>query len=111
MNPTRFSSKPPPPNTFLNFQPAPKTPGYLAEHDRVTESKHLNKRVEFQKEDKQKKEKLVIAKMEIKQTNRETLLGRIQDHQERTETKEANKIYTKATNQQLYEKICHIQAI
>lgn len=46
MAPTRFSSRPPPPNTFLNFQPAPKTPGYIPESTRLN-SKHLNTKVDF----------------------------------------------------------------
>ena len=32
--PTRFSSKPQPPNTFVNYQPNPTTPGFISEQQR-----------------------------------------------------------------------------
>ena len=53
--PTRFSSKPPPANTFLNFQPSgPSSASYISEKARVTSltgNRFLNTNVEFQKED------------------------------------------------------------
>ncbi len=59
MAPTRFSSKPPPPNTFLNFQPGPKTPGFISESERLTAKKaDMNSTVGFQLEDKAKKQQL-----------------------------------------------------
>ena len=53
--PTRFSSKPIPTNTFLNFQPNPKSPGFISENDRVKAVKNLNSTVGFQKEEKERK--------------------------------------------------------
>lgn len=56
--PTRFSSKPAPPNTFLNFQPQASSASYMSEKARVTSltgNRFLNTNVDFQKEDKAKK--------------------------------------------------------
>lgn len=32
---TRFGAKPPHPNSFVNYQPSPNTPGFLSESERV----------------------------------------------------------------------------
>ena len=45
--PTRFSSKPQHPNTFMNHQPGPKTPGFITESDRLGPKKDLNSTVGF----------------------------------------------------------------
>jgi len=78
--PTRFTSKPPPPNTFLNFQPASNTASFLPEGSRVastTGNRFLNSNVDFQKEDKAKKLNLQQAKAEIKRANVELLNQKI----------------------------------
>lgn len=79
--PTRFSSKPPPPNTFLNFQPTgPGSASYMSEKARVTSltgNRFLNTNVEFQKEDKNKKLNLQQARAENKRANVEQLNHKI----------------------------------
>ena len=79
--PTRFSSKPPPPNTFLNFQPSgPGSASYMSEKARVTSltgNRFLNTNVEFQKEEKNKKLNLQQARAENKRANVEQLNHKI----------------------------------
>jgi hypothetical protein len=79
--PTRFSSKPPPPNTFMNFQPSgPSSASYMSEKARVTcltGNRFLNTNVEFQKEDKNKKLNLQQARAENKRANVEQLNHKI----------------------------------
>lgn len=80
MAPTRFSSKPPPPNTFLNFQPGPKTPGFISERDRLLPKRaDMNASIGFQQEDKFKKQTLQQAKAESKRNHFDNLVQRIQD--------------------------------
>lgn len=75
MAPTRFSSKPPPPNTFLNFQPGPKTPGFISERDRfVPKRENMNASIGFQYEDKAKKFTLQQAKAESKRNHFDNLV-------------------------------------
>ncbi len=79
--PTRFSSKPPPANTFLNFQPSgPSSASYMSEKARVTcltGNRFLNTNVEFQKDDKHKKLNLQQARAENKRANVEQLNHKI----------------------------------
>ena len=78
--PTRFSSKPAPPNTFLNFQPQANSASYMSEKARVTSltgNRFLNTNVDFQKEDKVKKLNLQQARAENKRANVETLSHKI----------------------------------
>jgi hypothetical protein len=75
--PTRFSAKPPPPNTFLNYQPGPKTPGFITESERFFPKKDINATVEFQKGDKDKKKTLMFAKSEAKRSNMDTLMQKV----------------------------------
>lgn len=79
--PTRFSSKPPPANTFFNFQPSgPSSASYMSEKARVTSltgNRFLNTNVEFQKEDKNKKLNLQQARAENKRANVEQLNHKI----------------------------------
>lgn len=78
--PTRFSAKPLPPNTFLNFQPGPKTPGFISERDRLIAKKgDMNASVGFQQEDKAKKFALQQAKADKKWTNQEEIKKKIGD--------------------------------
>jgi hypothetical protein len=69
---TRFGSKPPPPDTFANFQPAPTSAAHISEKARVTVpsgNRFLDTNVEFQREDRAKKLNLQQAKTEIKRAN------------------------------------------
>lgn len=78
--PTRFSSKPPPPNTFVNFQATSGTASFMPEGSRVaymTGNRFLNSNVDFQKEEKNKKLNLQQAKAEIKRANVEILNHKI----------------------------------
>lgn len=84
--PTRFSSKPQHPNTFLNFQAGPKTPGYVSENDRLIKRGDINATVGFQKEDKEKKYSLMQAKAEIKRSNLDNLYQRIGENDSKKET-------------------------
>ena len=85
MAPTRFSAKPPPPNTFMNFVAGPKTPGYIHETERFV-SRDLNSTVGFQTHDKNKKLNLIFAKTEVKKNNMENLMTKINEHDVKKET-------------------------
>lgn len=112
MAPTRFSSKPPPPNTFLNFQPGPKTPGFVSERDRlVSKRADLNNVLTFQQEDKMKKQQIMNARTESKRTNMDMLMTKISELEASKEAFHQNKIYKKAAVQETYEKLCHIQSL
>ena len=77
---TRFGAKPPPPNTFLNHQPGPNTPGYSSEADRFfggsLKSDFANK-IDFQAQDKLRKQATIESKIREKQSNNERLNARI----------------------------------
>ena len=78
---TRFGAKPQHPNTFLQHQPGPKTPGFLTEQDRfggMRSNKNLQTKCEFQQQDKFKKQAVAESKVRAKQGNVEALLARIE---------------------------------
>ena len=77
--PSRFSAKPPPPNTFLNFQPGPKTPGYISEEARLAPSKDINAKCGFQNDDKAKKQALSEARLGMKKMHNDNLAQKIND--------------------------------
>ena len=73
---TRFGAKPAHSNTFLNHQPGPNTPGYLDEATRLGGRFHdrtLQTKVDFQGEEKAKKQKLLNSKVAEKRANVEKL--------------------------------------
>lgn len=107
--PTRFSSKPPATNTFLNFQPGPKTPGYLSDNAKFHFKRDLNVKVDFQAEDKQKKNKIQESKLREKQSNNDWFAHRITSDEIKKESLAQQKITHKAGVKQLYEVACHAQ--
>lgn len=73
---TRFGAKPSHPNTFLNHQPGPNTPGFLSEAQRVNVPRaqlNLQSKVTFQEEDKLKKQAVIENKIRAKQSNLEKI--------------------------------------
>lgn len=78
---TRFSAKPPHPNTFGNYQGGPNTPAFLSEADRFAKSSlrdGLNDKVSFQREDKERRDKLLCSKIAEKQRNQQRLVASIE---------------------------------
>lgn len=78
---TRFGAKPFHPNTFVQHQPGPKTPGYLNEADRfggMRSNKNLQTKCDFQMQEKIKKQAVAESKVRAKQGNVEALLARIE---------------------------------
>lgn len=78
--PTRFSSKPPPPNTFLNFQPSSNAASHLSEAQRFTAptgNRMIQTNVDFQAEDKAKKLNLQQARAEIKRAHMDNQANKI----------------------------------
>ena len=95
--PTRFSAKPPPPNTFLNFQPGHKTPGFISERERLLSKRaDQNNALAFQQEDKQRKQQIAKARTESKRSNMDALLSKINEMEASKEAFHQNKIYKKA---------------
>ncbi len=87
MAPTRFSSKPIPPNTFLNFQAGPKTPGFVSESDRLIGKRNdMNATLGFQREDKERKNILMQARAESKRNHLDNLMQKINDYDSKKET-------------------------
>jgi len=83
----------------------------MAEPERLGSIRHLNNSVNFQKEDKQKKFKLLESKAEEKRNNQYWLAGKAQNLDQMSETFQQNKIYKKAGVVETYEKLCHIQSL
>ena len=55
---TRFGAKPAHPNTFLNHQAGPNTPGFINETDRfqgMRSNRNLQTKCDFQQEEKMKR--------------------------------------------------------
>ena len=111
MAPTRFSAKPPPTNTFLNFQPGPKTPGYMSDKDKFHFKRDLNAKVGFQQEEKAMKNKVQESKLREKQMNTDWVASRIVNDEFRNENLSQMKITHKAGVKQMYEHACHAQNI
>lgn len=89
--PTRFSSKPTHSNTFQNFYNVVNSmaPASVQHSERYGGlGKHLNNSVQFQKVEKDRKQRVVEAKAEVMRYNQENLEMRKIEHHERRETKD-----------------------
>ena len=78
---TRFGAKPAHPNTFVNHHAGPNTPGFISEQTRfggASQRDYMFNKVDFQVEDKQKKQKLQQSKLAEKQRNVEKLQNQIE---------------------------------
>ena len=112
---TRFGAKPPHPNTFVNYQPGPNTPGFISENDRfggagpaAKPKDGLNTKIGFQKEDKAFKDKLQESKLVDKQRNKERLVTQIQLAEQDQLAKQTSKMLKIAGQHDTYEKLCHL---
>jgi Holliday junction resolvasome RuvABC ATP-dependent DNA helicase subunit len=93
--PSRFSSKPPHPNTFLNFQPAANAASHLSEAARFTAptgNRLLQTNVDFQAEDKAKKLNLQQARTDLKRANVDNLANKIFQADVKKETMYSGKL-------------------
>ena len=107
---TRFGAKPAPPNTFLQHQPGPNTPGFLDEANRfggMKSNKNLQTKCDFQMQDKLKKQAVAESKVWAKQQKTDQLAARIQIQEQDLLARQTQKMLTKAANLDTYEKLNH----
>ena len=111
---TRFGAKPPLADTFMNFQPPSNSASYLPERTRVsamTGNRFLDSNVEFQREERVKKLNLQQARTDIKRANINNLNQKIFEGELKKETQYGTKLSQKAALSDLYERLCHMQAL
>ena len=68
----------------------------MSEDARLGTQKHLNSTVGFQREEREKKQKIYEAKLESKRQNQVNLFAKINEDTQKIETHTMNKIYKKA---------------
>lgn len=71
--PTRFGAKPSHPDTFYNYQPLSNTAGFISEANRLVAKKDLNSILDFQREDKQRRDTIQKSKFDIMKQNQDNL--------------------------------------
>ena len=108
---TRFGAKPAHSNTFLNHQPGPNTPGYLDEATRLGGRFHdrgLQTKVDFQAEEKARKQATIESKVAEKRANVERQQAQIAMVAQDQLARGTAKTIQKAALMDNYEKLNHL---
>ena len=78
-----------------------QSPMYLADRDRLQANNFS--RTSYQVEDKEKKSQWSLARINAKRSNSQQILKRVEAQDQLKETREKNKLTTKAVSNMLYE--------
>ena len=126
---TRYGSKPPFRDTFVNFQQKAGMPGFISETDRLggrrnvtvspsgrsaksifsqTVTNNLNAKVQYQFDEKARNSMRQEAKMATKRANMERIQSLACEANAKSDTDFANKLMRKAARQDNYNKLCYL---
>ena len=109
---TRFSAKPPHPNTFVHHYAGPNTPGYQAEPDRFRVAQRgdrtLQMKCDFQQDEAAKKNAIQAFRVAQKANNINCLNAKIAGMDQVDFAKSTQKLLNKANSMDTHEKLSHL---